>query len=62
MDESDLSGSGLGGLTLHQRAMDDIHRGTIEHLASRHLVPVVATGNVVMHVRSRKPGWTQRTR
>ncbi|SAL62364.1 error-prone DNA polymerase [Caballeronia humi] len=43
------------GLTLHQRAMDDIHRGTVEHLASRHLVPVVATGNVVMHVRSRKP-------
>jgi error-prone DNA polymerase len=35
--------------------MDDIHRGTVEHLASRHLVPVVATGNVVMHVRSRKP-------
>src|SRR6195952_280649 len=43
------------GLTLHQRAMDDIHRGTVEHLSARHLVPVVATGNVVMHVRSRKP-------
>ncbi|WP_062644052.1 error-prone DNA polymerase, partial [Caballeronia arationis] len=43
------------GLTLHQHAMDDIHRGTVEHVASRHLVPVVATGNVVMHVRSRKP-------
>ncbi|MDR5755118.1 MULTISPECIES: error-prone DNA polymerase [unclassified Caballeronia] len=43
------------GLTLHQRAMDDIHRGTVEHVASRYLVPVVATGNVVMHVRSRKP-------
>ena len=44
------------GLTLHQRAMDDIHRGTVEYLASRYLVPVVATGNnVVMHVRSRKP-------
>jgi len=43
------------GLTLHQRAMDDIHRGIVEHVAARHLIPVVATGNVVMHVRSRKP-------
>jgi error-prone DNA polymerase len=43
------------GLTLHQRAMDDIHRGIVEHLAQRYRVPVVATGNVVMHVRSRKP-------
>jgi len=40
------------GLTLHQRAMDDIHRGIVEHVAARHLIPVVATGNVVMHVRS----------
>ncbi|WP_250501285.1 error-prone DNA polymerase [Caballeronia sp. GAWG1-5s-s] len=43
------------GLTLHQRAMDDIHRGVVEYVASRSDVPVVATGNVVMHVRSRKP-------
>jgi error-prone DNA polymerase len=43
------------GLTLHQRALDDMHRGTIEHVAAFHKVPVVATGNVVMHVRSRKP-------
>ena len=43
------------GLTLHQRAMDDIHRGIVEHMADRYRVPVVATGNVVMHVRSRKP-------
>jgi error-prone DNA polymerase len=43
------------GLTLHQRAMDDIHRGIVEHIADRYRVPVVATGNVVMHVRSRKP-------
>ena len=43
------------GLTLHQRALDDIHRGIVEHIAARHAVPVVATGNVVMHVRSRKP-------
>ena len=43
------------GLTLTPARMDDIHRGTVEYLASRYLVPVVATGNVVMHVRSRKP-------
>ena len=43
------------GLTLHQRAMDDIHRGIVEHIAERYRLPVVATGNVVMHVRSRKP-------
>jgi error-prone DNA polymerase len=43
------------GLTLHQRALDDIHRGIVEHVAGRHFIKVVATGNVVMHVRSRKP-------
>ncbi|MFT4438845.1 error-prone DNA polymerase [Caballeronia sp. 15715] len=43
------------GLVLHQRAMDDVHRGIVEVVASRHLLPVVATGNVLMHVRSRKP-------
>ncbi|WP_028232725.1 error-prone DNA polymerase [Paraburkholderia mimosarum] len=42
-------------LTLHARAMDDIHRGVIEQVAARHSVPVVATGAPVMHVRSRKP-------
>ncbi|CAE6841192.1 Error-prone DNA polymerase [Paraburkholderia aspalathi] len=42
-------------LTLHARAMDDIHRGTVEHVAARHGIPVVATGAPVMHVRSRKP-------
>ena len=42
-------------LTLHARAMDDIHRGVIEQVASRHGVPVVATGAPIMHVRSRKP-------
>ena len=43
------------GLTLHQRAMDDIHRGTVEYVAGSTGLPVVAPGNVVMHVRSRKP-------
>jgi error-prone DNA polymerase len=42
-------------LTLHARAMDDIHRGVVEQVAARHGVPVVATGAPVMHVRSRKP-------
>jgi len=43
------------GLVLHQRAMADIHRGAIEYVADRQNVPVIALGNVVMHVRSRKP-------
>ncbi|WP_369050111.1 error-prone DNA polymerase [Burkholderia gladioli] len=42
-------------LTLHARAMDDIHRGAVERAAARHGVPVVATSWPVMHVRSRKP-------
>jgi len=42
------------GLTLQQRAMDDIHRGIVEHVADKFMMPVVATGHVVMHVRSRK--------
>ncbi|MEI7297037.1 error-prone DNA polymerase [Paraburkholderia tropica] len=42
-------------LTLHARAMDDLHRGVVEQVAARHGVPVVATGQPVMHVRSRKP-------
>ncbi|REE17742.1 DnaE-like error-prone DNA polymerase [Paraburkholderia sp. BL27I4N3] len=43
------------GLIMHQRAMDDIHRGIVQHVADQYCVPVVATGNVVMHIRSRKP-------
>lgn len=43
------------GLVLHQRAMDDIHRGAVEYVADRHGISVVALGHVVMHVRSRKP-------
>ncbi|CAM2192088.1 Error-prone DNA polymerase [Paraburkholderia kururiensis] len=48
-------GRAWAGLVLHQRAMDDIHRGAVEYVADRHGIPVVALGNVVMHVRSRKP-------
>ncbi|MDR6420526.1 error-prone DNA polymerase [Paraburkholderia phenoliruptrix] len=43
------------GLVLHQRAMDDIHRGAVEFVARNRDVPVVALGEVLMHVRSRKP-------
>ncbi|MGI4813589.1 MAG: error-prone DNA polymerase [Janthinobacterium lividum] len=43
------------GLTLHQRAMDDIHRGAVEYVAYQHGIPVTATSQVLMHVRSRKP-------
>jgi error-prone DNA polymerase len=50
-----FTGRAWVGLTMHQRAMDDIHRGVVEHVADQYCVPVVATGNVVMHVRSRKP-------
>nr|WKF60770.1 Error-prone DNA polymerase [Paraburkholderia busanensis] len=42
-------------LTLLARAMDDIHRDVVETVAMRHDVLVAATGDVVMHVRSRKP-------
>ena len=50
-----FSGRAWAGLVLHQRAMDDIHRGAVEYVAHRQGVPVVALGHVVMHVRSRKP-------
>ncbi len=42
-------------LTLHARAMDDIHRAAVERVAERFAVRVVATSWPVMHVRSRKP-------
>lgn len=54
LDET-FPGRAWVGLVLHQRAMDDIHRGALEHVANGQNVPVVALGNVVMHVRSRKP-------
>ncbi|MFZ6813439.1 error-prone DNA polymerase [Undibacterium sp. Rencai35W] len=42
-------------LTLLYQAMDDIHRHTVTSIARQYQLPVVATGNVCMHVRSRKP-------
>ncbi|MFM0292222.1 error-prone DNA polymerase [Paraburkholderia sp. RL17-380-BIE-A] len=50
-----FAGRAWVGLVLHQRAMDDIHRGAVEFVARNLDVPVVALGNVLMHVRSRKP-------
>ncbi|WP_244744710.1 error-prone DNA polymerase [Paraburkholderia terricola] len=50
-----FAGRAWAGLVMHQRAMDDIHRGIVQHVADQYCLPVVATGNVVMHVRSRKP-------
>jgi error-prone DNA polymerase len=50
-----FTGRAWVGLVLHQRAMDDIHRGALEFIARSRDVPVVALGEVVMHVRSRKP-------
>ncbi|MFM0142458.1 error-prone DNA polymerase [Paraburkholderia sp. RL18-085-BIA-A] len=50
-----FTGRAWVGLVLHQRAMDDIHRGSVEFIARNLDVPVVALGQVVMHVRSRKP-------
>ncbi|MGC2962631.1 error-prone DNA polymerase [Paraburkholderia graminis] len=54
LDET-FPGRAWVGLVLHQRAMDDIHRGAVEFVARNHDVPVVALGEVLMHVRSRKP-------
>lgn len=42
-------------LTLLHGARDDIHRATLERAAHLHQLALVATGNVCMHARSRKP-------
>ncbi len=43
------------GLTLLTRAMDHLHQSSINAIAHQYQLPVVATGHVCMHVRSRKP-------
>ena len=53
--DSTFPGRAWVGLVLHQRALDDIHRGAMEYVAQRYGVPVVALGHAMMHVRSRKP-------
>jgi error-prone DNA polymerase len=42
-------------LTLLHQARDEQHRLTVEQIACDCALPVVATGDVCMHVRSRKP-------
>ncbi|MCU6501954.1 error-prone DNA polymerase [Rugamonas sp. A1-17] len=42
-------------MTLHFRATDDEHRDAVEQVSAQYGLPVVATGDVVMHVRSFKP-------
>lgn len=43
------------GLTLLYRSRDDLHRAAVDHAARAAKLPVVALGQVQMHVRSRKP-------
>ena len=42
-------------LTLHFRSRDEQHRNAVTSVAAQFDLPVVATGDVVMHVRSAKP-------
>lgn len=43
------------GLTLLHRSRDDLHRAAVLHAAQAARLPVVALGQVQMHLRSRKP-------
>lgn len=43
------------GLTLLYRSRDDLHRAAVEQAAQAAELPLVALGQVQMHVRSRKP-------
>ncbi len=43
------------GLTLLYQTMDGLHRERIQAVASHYQLPIVATGHVCMHKRSRKP-------
>ncbi|QJQ04634.1 error-prone DNA polymerase [Undibacterium piscinae] len=43
------------GLNLLTRAMDELHQGRVNAIAHHQRLPLVAIGQVCMHVRSRKP-------
>jgi len=43
------------GLTLLHQSRDDLHRAAVEYAARTSQLPIVAVGQVQMHVRSRKP-------
>jgi error-prone DNA polymerase len=42
-------------MTLHHRSKDDKHKATVNTIAEEYGLPIVATGDVCMHVRSYKP-------
>jgi len=42
-------------MTLHHRVHDDIHKAVVNAIAAEYGLPVTATGDVCMHVRSYKP-------
>jgi error-prone DNA polymerase len=42
-------------MTLLHRSRDEQHRAVVEQVAHDHALPIAATGDVCMHVRSRKP-------
>ena len=42
-------------MTLHHRVHDDIHKAVVNAVAAEYGLPVTATGDVCMHVRSYKP-------
>jgi error-prone DNA polymerase len=50
-----FSGRAWIALTLLHQSRDDWHRDTVEQVAQETGLPIVATGDVCMHVRSRKP-------
>jgi error-prone DNA polymerase len=52
---STFPGRAWVGLTLLYQARDDLHRALTEHAAQAAALPLVAVGNVQMHLRSRKP-------
>jgi len=42
-------------LTLHYRSKDDVQRANVQAVATQYSLPIVATSDVMMHVRSCKP-------
>lgn len=50
-----FAGRAWMGLTLLHRPLDDLHRAAVYEAAAANHLRLVATGDVVMHVRSRKP-------
>ncbi|MBY4898713.1 error-prone DNA polymerase [Cupriavidus sp. AU9028] len=50
-----FAGRAWMGLTLLHRPLDDLHRAAVYEAAAANHLRLVAAGDVVMHVRSRKP-------